>query len=69
MNWPGELERMIRWVTGPEDEWNPEVNGDPDSTNGEEPDEGEFDEMSPLVGWEDESDDDDDEDGDDAEGC
>ena len=52
-------------MTGPEDEFDPAVNGDPDSTTGEEDDSG-FDEMSPLVGWEDEGDDDEGEEDDDC---
>ena len=43
-------------MTGPEDEFDPAVNGDPDSTTGEEPDAGEFDEMPVENGWDDESD-------------
>ena len=46
-------------ITGPEDEFDPETNGDPDSLTGEE-DEAGFDEMSPEVGWEDEEGEDDD---------
>lgn len=48
-----------------EDEFDPAVNGDPDSTTGEE-DESGFDEMSPFVGWEDESDEDEGEEDDDC---
>jgi hypothetical protein len=53
-------------LAGPEDPWNPEVNGDPDSTVGEEDDlePNSFDEMAD---WPDE-DDEDDEDGDDEDG-
>ena len=36
VRWPAELERHIRLICGPEDEVTPEVNGDPDSTVGED---------------------------------
>ena len=52
-------------MTGPEDEFDPAVNGDPDSTTGEE-DESGFDEMPAEAGWEDESDDDEGEEDDDC---
>lgn len=43
---------------GPDDEFDPAVNGDPDGQLGEETEDG-YDEMSPAVGWDDESDGDD----------
>ena len=63
MDWPRELERMIRHVCGPEDEFDPQVNGDPDSTVGEEDETG-FDEMAdwPEPDFEPEDDGDEDED-------
>ena len=36
MNWDRELDREVRRIAGPEDEADVEVNGDPDSTLGEE---------------------------------
>ena len=58
MRWPAELERHIRLVCGPEDEADPEVNGDPDSLTGEEAESG-FDEMAD---WPDEDDEEDEQD-------
>ena len=47
-------------MPGPEDEFDPCVNGDPSSLHGEEDEEG-FDDMPLAGGWEDDGDDDDDE--------
>ena len=83
INWPAELARMERSQyassVGPEDEFDDEANGDPDSLEGEE-DESGFEEMSD---WPDESglegdfdppegeedDDDPDDDGDEEDEC
>ena len=40
MNWDRELDREVRRIAGPEDESDDEVNGDPDSTLGEEDESG-----------------------------
>jgi hypothetical protein len=40
MNWDRELDRHVRMIAGPEDEADDEVNGDPDSTLGEEDERG-----------------------------
>jgi hypothetical protein len=63
--WPAWVERHFARHTGPEDDFDPAVNGDPDGHSGEETEDG-YDEMSPEVGWEDPSfeDDEDDEEGD-----
>lgn len=67
--WPIWLERHIRRVTGPEDEPDTGVNGDPDSMLGED-DESGFDDMPVEVGWEDGWDGEDDDDLDeDEESC
>lgn len=58
-DWPAELHRHERLIVGPEDEPDESVNGDPDSTLGEDDETG-FDDMPVEVGWED-----DDEEGDD----
>ena len=50
VDWNRELERAIRRIAGPEDESDDEVNGDPDSTVGEE-DESGFDEMADWTDW------------------
>ena len=63
--WPDILALMEREQTGPEDPFDEAANGDPDSMNGEDDEEG-FDEMSSELGWDDELDDeelDDEEDG------
>jgi hypothetical protein len=43
--WPEWLEEHIRRMTGPEDEADTDVNGDPSSTLGEDDDTGQFEEM------------------------
>jgi hypothetical protein len=63
ISWPDLLLEHERQICGPEDEFDERVNGDPDSTLGED-DESGFDEMSPAVGWDDESDEEEDEDDD-----
>lgn len=40
MNWDRELDREVCRIAGPEDESDDEVNGDPDSTLGEEDESG-----------------------------
>ena len=64
IRWPLVLDQHIRDVIGPDDEFNDETNGDPDSLLGEEDERG-FDDMPGENGWEDESDEDEDEDEDD----
>lgn len=63
IDWPKWLDWMVFNVTGPEDEADPAVNGDIDSVNGEEAEDG-FDDMPVDCGWEDESDEEDDAEGD-----
>ncbi len=36
IDWPAELDRHVRRIAGPEDEFDDETNGDPDSLLGEE---------------------------------
>ena len=50
MTWDRRLDAAIRRVTGPEDEPDEEVNGDPDSTLGED-DESGFDEAFLWDDW------------------
>jgi hypothetical protein len=61
--WPEWLEQHIRRVTGPEDEADTNVNGDPDSTVGDD-DESGFEEMhgEPDMDFDPEDDDEDGED-------
>ena len=40
MNWDRELDAHVRRIAGPEDEADDEVNGDPDSTLGEDDESG-----------------------------
>lgn len=56
IDWNHQLELMVGEVCGPEDEFDLETNGDPDSLTGEE-DESGFDDMPIMNGWDDESDD------------
>ena len=50
MTWDRRLDAAIRRVTGPEDDPDEEVNGDPDSTLGED-DESGFDEAFDWSDW------------------
>jgi hypothetical protein len=36
IRWPQELDREVECISGPEDEFNDETNGDPDSTHGDD---------------------------------
>jgi hypothetical protein len=36
IRWPVELDREVERISGPEDEFDVETNGDPDSTHGDD---------------------------------
>lgn len=57
ISWSKRLDAAVRRVAGPEDEIDESVNCDPDSTLGEDVEEGEFEEMHD---WPDEDDEEDD---------
>lgn len=61
ISWPSRLVEHERFVCGPEDEFNTETNGDPDSINGEEDVSG-YDDMPVEAGWGDEPEDDEEDD-------